>query len=193
MNITILKSLRALIAPLLLLALCVAPATLQTSAAHADDNTRATVTMLLMAYDTFPSADDFKRVTDDPRAELLAIYNDPDTKRIVKLQAIDALALFPNKDVRALYQRILAMPFDGDAPNEVHRAINGLMQAFGKDAISDVAPMLDHSDVQLRLTAVHALGLRGEQEGVALMRIRMDKETHPVVREEIARRIATIR
>lgn len=193
MNITTPRPLRALFATLLLITLCVASVTLQPDTAHADDKTRATVTMLLMAYDTFPSADDFKRVTDDPRAELLAIYHDPDTKRIVKLQAIDALALFPDKEVRALYQRILAMPFDGDAPNEVHRAINGLMQAFGKDAISDVAPMLDHSDVQVRLTAIHALGLHGEQEGVALMRIRMDKETHPVVREELAKRIATIR
>ncbi len=173
--------------PLTTLLLLLALALAAPSVAFAQDKAaeREAVQMLLMPYDKFPAADDFKRVSKDPRAVILAVWRDKKSSEILRLQALDALSLFPNEEVRALYLEILSGDWGKEAPREAHRAINGLMLAFGESAVMDVAPLLTHADVQVRLTAAHALSKFGGESGRQLLLAHRDDETDKIVRESI--------
>jgi HEAT repeat protein len=148
---------------------------------------------MLMAYDAFPSATDFKKVSTDPRGVLLVIWQDKANTSIVRLQALDALSLFPDEDVRALFREILSKAAQDPAPAEVHRAVNGLLHGFGESAVEDVAPLLQHRDVQVRLTVAHAVGTSGGASGRALLRAHLADEPNKVVREQIETLILEIR
>lgn len=158
-----------------------------------DKTERDTVQMLLLAYDKFPTAADFKKVAKNPRAELLAIYRSPQSSEIIRLQALDALSLFPDAEVRSLFLEILSQDWDKEAPRTAHRAINGLMHAFGEAAASDVSPLLAHKDVQIRLTVVHALATSGGESGRQLLLDHLDGETDKVVRDTISKMTTRIR
>ncbi len=148
---------------------------------------RDSVQTMLLAYDTFPSAADFKKVAKDPRAQLLAIYRSSQSTKIVRLQALDALSLFPNAEVRALYRELLSKDWGKKAPAAAHRAINGLMHGFGEAAVEDITPLLSHQDVQIRLTVVHALAKSGGESGRQILLDHFDSEVDKVVRETITR------
>ncbi len=163
-----------------------------TSASAQDKDEQRNVALLLMAYDQFPTAEAFKQVSANPRAVILSIYRDPASKPIVRLQALDALSLFPNEEVRELYKGILAKGWADEAPGEAHRAINGLMHGFGTDALADVAPMLNDKDIQIRMTAIEAIFNSGKEEGQRLLKARLDKENHPVVRDLLVKRTLSV-
>jgi len=151
------------------------------------------VKMMLLPYDSFPTAADFKKVAKDPRAQILAIYHAPESNELIRLQALDALSLFPNAEVRALYREILSKDWQKVAPRATHRAINGLMHGFGASAVEEVAPLLAHSDVQIRLTVVHALAKSGGESGRQVLLDHFDGEKNAVVREAITRQTARLR
>jgi HEAT repeat protein len=154
---------------------------------------RATVKMMLLPYDSFPTAADFKKVAKDPRAQLLNIYKAPDSNELIRLQALDALSLFPNAEVRALYREILSADWKSSASRATHRAINGLMHGFGQSAIEEVSPLLTHRDIQVRLTVVHALAKSGGETGRQILLDHLEDEKDRVVRETITKQTTVLR
>ena len=147
---------------------------------------RAKVEMLLKAYDGFPDIGQFKAAADDPRAVLLEIESDPSASEIVRLQALDGLSLFPNDVVRSRFRTIVtASKGSNPAPRATHNAINGLIHGWGQAAVPEVLALLEHPDVQVRLTVVVAVGRSGGASGHAALRAHLGREKDPVVREFI--------
>ena len=110
-----------------------------------------------------------------------------------RLPALDALSLFPDAEVRALYRELLADDWGKRAPRAAHRAINGLMHGFGESAVEDVSALLSHEDVQIRLTVVYALAKSGGESGRDVLLDHLASETDKVVRETIVKKTAQLR
>lgn len=154
--------------------------------AHHKEPERESVTLLLRAYDTFPDAAAFKAVSQDPRTVLFDIVTDSTETEIMRLQALDALSLFPDADVRSLFRQVVADSWGHElAPRETHNAINGLMFGWGEAALGDVLPLLKHPDLQVKLTVVHAVGTSGGEAGRTALRAQLAVEKDPLVREAI--------
>jgi hypothetical protein len=164
------------------------------ASAHHQEPERENVTTLLKAYDAFPKATTFKSVAEDPRTILLEIVSDSTEPEIVRLQALDALSLFPDGDVRQVFRQVVADSWDHTlAPRATHNAINGLMYGWGEAALDDVLPLLSHPDLQVRLTVVHAVGKSGGDVGRAALRAQLADEKDPYVREAIQKHANSIR
>lgn len=169
-------------------AICVAGCVFVVSAAsaHHQEPERENVTVLLKAYDTFPQASAFKSVAEDPRTVLMEIVSDSAEPEIIRLQALDALSLFPDTQVRRVFQQVVADAWGHErAPRATHNAINGLMFGWGALALDDVLPLMKHPDLQVRLTVVHAVGNSGGDAGRAALRAQFQVEKDPYVREAI--------
>lgn len=143
----------------------------------------ATATLLLSGYHGIPSAEEFEAALDDPRAVLSVIATDPGASPIHRDRAIGALAYWPNDALRVFYEELLAAP---DTPEMVrHRVIGHLAVAFGDAAIETIAPYLDDTDVQFRMTAVHALGQIGTPAAFQRLEQAAIDEPSPIVLERI--------
>ena len=164
------------------------------TAAHADDlsTPRGRVLMLLMAYDAFPKAADFKAVAQEPKAHLLDIYGDTSTSHGIRLQALDALSLMPDEEVLRLYLDILGGCWAPEAARECHRALSATMHGFGAAALEHAALFLDHPDLQMRLTAAHVIARSGGDVGREILAAHLDKESSKLVREKIERETRTL-
>ncbi len=162
--------------------------------AHHQEPERENITTLLRAYDAFPKATAFKSVAEDPRTVLLEIVADDSEPEIIRLQALDALSLFPDADVRQVFRKVVAESWDhSQAPRATHNAINGLMFGWGEAALDDVLPLLSHPDLQVRLTVVHAVGKSGGDAGRTALQAQLNDEKDPYVREAIQIHAKSIR
>jgi len=186
------SSLRAAVLATVIAVSLGATALLGPTAAQADPG-RDRVELLLNAYDTPATADAFREASPDPRAALIAIAQDPSVPRHRRFAALQALALFPDAQVRAIYRAILQGATDDGAPRIVHPTIQAMMKAFGADALVDIEPLLLSKDVQVRLTAVHAIATFGGDKGGSVLRAHAEREPNRIVLEELQRMVAQLR
>lgn len=155
---------------------------------------RARVELLLRAYDHSPDADAFKLAARDPQGVLLAILDDPQAREIERLQAIDALGTLPDARARLKLSELVASAWDEKASKRrVHRAIQALMRGFGAKAQPEVLALLDHPDLQVRMTVAAAVGRFGDSQGRASLRAHLAREAEPLVREAIVEHGAELR
>lgn len=160
--------------------------------AHADPE-RERVELLLNAYDAPASADQLGAAASNPRAVLIQIAQDPAVPEYRRFAALQALALFPNEQVRALYSAILReIPGRAEGPRIAHPTIQAMMKAFGESALIEVEPLLGSKDVQVRLTAVHAIARFGGDKGRSLLRAHAEREPNRIVLEELERLVAEL-
>lgn len=150
-----------------------------------DAEAMSRITTLLSGYEYFPSADDLTGQAADPVPYLLAVVYDARTETlpIHRHRAIGALAYFPTDQTRSHLDHLLSSPATPELTR--HHVINALANGFGDGAISEISPFLDHTDVQLRLTAVAALGAIGTSQSSQALLDELGTESHPLVRERI--------
>lgn len=178
-----------LIAPLLALGLL-----LGALPALAQDGERARVETLLLGYDVVSSPEQLRAAAADPQALLLQIEADPKASPILKLQAIDAMGRVPDARTHQRLQALVQEIWQHDpAPRRSHRAIGALMQGHAKQAQPQVLALLDHPDVQVRLTVAHAIAHFGDEAGKQALRDHQLQEKDPVVQETIAELVPALR
>lgn len=147
-------------------------------------NTEARIRLLLSGYDSFPTADELRAVSPAAPAFLMQIAQDKTALPTLRNRAIDALGYFDEPEVKAFLTVILTEP-DTAPEMGVHKAITALMKLEGEDGLGQVSPFLQHEDVQLRLTAVEAIGNFGGRGGRVLLEERRKIEPSKMVKDKI--------
>ena len=144
------------------------------------------IKLLLSGYDYFPTREKLEEATPRAHEVLYDIIKDDKALPSLRTRALDALGLFKGKDEVALLLEVLLAEQKLDSIYMRH-AVTSSMKAFGKQALPWIAPYLSHEDVQLRLSAVYALGDHGGDEGREILRSRIDVERDKVVLKRIQR------
>jgi hypothetical protein len=142
---------------------------------------RARIELLLSAYEGFPKAGHFLKISDDPGAIMRDIAQDPDTKAHIRLGALSAMALFPDEKTWQFYLTEMDKGAGTPAPRAIHQVLGGLALGFGPRAVPVLARALRHADTQVRMTAAHALGTVGTDDARGAILEQADREKDPVV------------
>jgi len=144
------------------------------------------VKLLLSGYEYFPTRADLTRATPRAYEALEAIAEDGAALPSMRTRALDALGLYDEKaEVALILERILAEEKLEDV--YLRHAVTSSMKAFGQQALPWVAPFLSHTDVQLRLSAVYAVGHFGGSVGKEVLQQRIEVERDKLVLERIQR------
>jgi len=146
---------------------------------------REAVFVMLTAYHALPNAATFEAAARAPQAALWSITRDETVSPLFRDRALAALTYWPTPELRAHLESLLRSPDTREMV--VHRALGQLATAFGDDAVGVIVPFLGVDDVQLRLTAVHALREIGSVRAAAALDEAALHERHPVVLEQLER------
>jgi HEAT repeat protein len=158
------------------------------------EEVRKRLEFLLSGYEYFPSRADLDRLA-PPEVIiglLQAMVDETDLRPTLRLRAIDALSLFEPGAVRGFLLAILATDLNKVPASELrvadlmrHRAINSLARLDGEAAVEALLPFLDDADLQIRLTAISALGQFAGQPGKKAIEDLKRRDSHPAVQREI--------
>jgi hypothetical protein len=114
--------------------------------------------LIFSGYEYFPTAEDIGRLTPEPVGYLLTIIysNAPEILPVHQHRAITALGYFPTDVSR---NHLLYLLESAETPNLMrHHSITALATGFGDDALGYLEQSLSDTDVQIRLTAISAIG-----------------------------------
>ena len=137
--------------------------------------------LLLSGYHGLPDRD---VLTQSPNAFEIVRALSQSSDSLVRDRALQALSRFwPSGDVFLAYANVLADP--NTAEGTRHRVMLLAADVFADRAVPMIRPYLEADDVQLRLSAVEALGRVRTDEVVAILTARAEVETDPVVLERI--------
>ncbi len=153
---------------------------------------RERVALLLGAYHELPDQATFLAASPNARDVLVALAGDTQLFPPHRVRALDALARYwGGPEAYALLATWLADPSTRDTTR--HDLITLAARRFGASSVPLIAPYLRHSDLQLRLTTVHALDLVDTPGAMAELESALAKETSKVVREAIEKAILQVR
>jgi hypothetical protein len=144
------------------------------------------IKLLLSGYEFFPKREELEAVTPHAQQVLVAIAEDQGALPSLRLRAIDALGFFPQGEPAALYFEQVLHRGQGEDVFLRH-AMTASLQAFGQQALPWVQPYLEHADLQMRLSAVHAVGRFGGVEGVQILRARQVVERDAFVKKQLGK------
>ncbi|MBA2664806.1 MAG: HEAT repeat domain-containing protein [Bradymonadaceae bacterium] len=155
---------------------------------------REKVVLLLSGYHHFPSRADLDAVAEaEPlMAVLRALAEDEAVAPSMRLRAVDAMGLY-DESAATLYLIARIAPVPESTPSEEartlglmrHRAMIALAKSRGVHSIEHLAPLLSDPDLQLRLTAISALGKHGGDSATKLLRALKERDTHHAIQREI--------
>lgn len=158
---------------------------------------RERVTFLLSGYEFFPTRADLDAVA--PAAEVSAILRDmatqADGRPTQRLRAVDALGFYDDEaSVSLLKSLVTSEPKEGLSRRELrtaglmrHHAITAYVRSQRGASAELLEPILAGDDVQLTLTAIHALGKHGSDEGRAALATLKANTTNKVLLRELAK------
>ena len=116
----------------------------------------------------------------DSRAKLWQVLRQPKQDAVVKLQAAEALARLGDANVLT---KLLAFAGSGYADDRM-MAISGLEHLGGENAFAMLVTLADDAQLEVRLSAIRALGPRAAQKDLALVRRSLrhtDPQGDPIV------------
>jgi hypothetical protein len=119
---------------------------------------------------------------------LTAVAADRAASETVRGRALSALAYARTSRVHAFLENFIVEKTPSSAPVDrvlLRRAAASLGWQGGARVVEVVAPLLDHSDADVRLDAAAALGLARAREAEAPLRARLTVETDAAVRRQI--------
>lgn len=153
------------------------------------DEEVAHVRLLLSGYHGLP---DREALAASPNAFAIVSALSHSDNVLVRDRALEALGRFwPSGDVFLAYANVVA---DETTPDGMrHRIMLVAAEVFGDRAVPMIRPYLSVDDVQLRLTAVEALGRIRTDQVVAILEAHADSETNALVLERIARASRVLR
>jgi len=119
---------------------------------------------------------------------LTVVAADRAAPEIVRGRALAALAYARTSRVHAFLENFIIEKTPSSVPIDrvlLRRAATALGWQGGARVVEVVAPLLDHSDADVRLDAAAALGLARAREAEAPLRARLALETDAAVRRQI--------
>jgi hypothetical protein len=123
------------------------------------------------------------------REVLLLVAREPNLLPFQRGQALWALAQWGGDEVLAVYHAVL----DEGHPTHVHDALLLLGRVGGDRAVPTLALWLAHEDLQVRLSAIEALGENDSDAAAAALERAEATETSPVARERLIRALQRVR
>ncbi len=147
------------------------------------------VELLLRGYHGLPERD---AMTSIPDAQKIVAALAQSEGRLTRDRALAAMGHFwPSGDVFLLYAKTLASP---DTPEGTrHRIMILAADVFGERAVPMLKPYLQNENVQLRMTAVDALGYIRTDEVVAILENHARGERNAIVLERIDKAMRVVR
>jgi hypothetical protein len=149
------------------------------------------IVTLLSGYEYFPTAEDLTAVTPDPVPYLLAMVYDTGGRWLPTHhhRAVAALAYYPTPSVWAQLTYLLEAP--GTPELMRHHVINALANGFGEAALGRLEPVLYDEDLQLRLTAVSAIGEIRTSRSARALETALSAEPNRLVQERSERALVS--
>lgn len=139
--------------------------------------------VLLSGHHGIPSRDELEAAVPDVRSLLWQVAMEREQHPIQRDRAIAALAWWGDEEVQELYRDLIR---SADTSTMLrHRVVGLAARYFGEASIEDISPLLDHPDLQLRLTAADALGQIDTATSRALLREALHEGTPALLRERI--------
>jgi hypothetical protein len=144
----------------------------------------ATARLLLSPFHGISSAADFESQLGDARPVLWTIVRDADQPAFIQDRALLALAYWPTPELHDFLVTLLPA---STPDNEMrrHLAIELLSRAWGEAELPTLLPLLQDSNVQIRLSVVHALDSLGTTTAMDALRSARAGETNRVVAAEM--------
>lgn len=143
-----------------------------------------TARMLLSPFHGISSAADFESQLGDARPVLWAIVQSAEQPAFIQDRALLALAYWPTPELHDFLVTLLPA---STPENEMrrHLAIELLSRAWGEAELPTLLPLLQDSNVQIRLSVVHALDSLGTTAAADALRAARAGETNRVVAAEM--------
>jgi HEAT repeat protein len=145
---------------------------------------------LLSGYEYFPTREDLDELADaDTIAGLLReMTADEDNRNTKRLRAMDALGYYDDPETLELLKSYMA-PLADDVPRKQlrirtllrHHAITAFARSQKTDAVDTLASLLENDDMQIRLTAISALGKHGGKPGLKVLKAALEKAETPTI------------
>jgi hypothetical protein len=158
------------------------------------DAIRERLIFLLSGYEYFPSRETLDELAAPSRIAELGREFARSTERshTLRLRAVDMLGFYDD-DATVGYLRSLVADPPEDLPAKQqrirrlmrHHAMTSLARSQGARALDDLRPLLDHGDLQLRLSAISAIGKHGGAKGRELLIRRATQTDHRRERGEL--------
>jgi len=157
---------------------------------------RERLKFLLSGYEYFPTRDDLSELgTPEQVSTLLReLASKSEHRPSQRLRAVDALGYYRDEATRNYLETLIAASAEKPPKDKVqrrtrklmrHHAITSLAKAHGPDALATLEPLLVTDDVQLRMTAISAIGKHAGPQGKERLRKLANSETNPVVKREL--------
>lgn len=145
---------------------------------------RESVTFLLRAIHELPDAEAFAEVTARPTEVLWAIAFDEEEPAFIRDRAVLALGYWPDEQ---LWTFLSARAMSGSDELTTHQAIAQMVRVWPERSLAVVTPLLQDDDLQVRLSAIDALGRVEAADAVDSLERALDVEVNPVARQELER------
>lgn len=145
------------------------------------------IVFILSGYEYFPTREDLDRLSADAPNLLMAIAEDTTVKPSTRIQAIRALALFPESDTAALYLQKVLQEGGQREDKYLRAAMTSTLRGFADRGLDWVEPYMAHPDVHMRLSAFNTIGKLGGERGKQLLRARQLIEQDAFARESLDR------
>ena len=145
----------------------------------------------LSGYEYFPTRSDLDRIGSPDLVidELIRIANSPDERPSLRVRAIDALGYYDEtQSTEFLAKQINPAsppPNTRVARSIRHHSIVSFAKAARENAVETLQPLIDHSDLQIRLTAINAIGKHGGTIGQNVLKSLDGPAQHPAVLREL--------
>lgn len=164
----------------------------QAGAPKASEKTaREKLTLLLSGYHGLPGRAQLEAAIPEVRVQLEALARDPKAFLLHRQRALVALGAWADEGVFALYTEVLKE----QQPDEdlVHRVLPAACQAFGERAMPLVERFLASRELDLRHTAIDALGQVDTPASLARLERALKQERDPALRQAIAKAMEHVR
>lgn len=155
---------------------------------------RTRVTFLLSGFEFFPTRKDLDAVASAPvmTTILKRFVADTDGSPMTRFRAVDALGMYSEADVGKFLLSYASAPDKIADDAELrsretmrHRAMIAYAKSQGETGNEALIAMLKDSDLQIRLTAISALGKHGGPEAIKHLRTLKEQDTHHAIQREL--------
>ena len=145
---------------------------------------RQNVLLLLTAHHELPGKDVFIDASPRARDLLLNLAKTSDSA-VHQDRALLALGYWADADVYALYSHVIHAPATREGTR--HRVMMRAADVFGESAVGMLKPALESADVQVRITAVTALGYVGSDSAYTVLDAHIAREESKLVIEALVK------